>query len=68
MKVTAKKYAFLANTENKKRFIAMLQRHLSKSGSHTLQSEGDADVLIVKTGFDSAGTHTTVLVRVNAYL
>ena len=31
MKVTAKKNAFLANTEKKKRFIAMLQRHLSES-------------------------------------
>ena len=27
MKVTAKNNAFLANTEKKKRFIAMLQRH-----------------------------------------
>ena len=46
----------------------MLQRHLSESSCRTLQVEGDADVLIVKTGFDSAGTHTTVLVGVNAYL
>ena len=62
MKVTAKKDAFLANTENKKRFIAMLQRHLSESGCSTLQAEGDADVLIVKTAIDSAVTHPTVLV------
>ena len=51
----AKKDAFLANTDNKKRFIAMLQRHLSESGFSTLQSEGDADVLIVKTAIDSPG-------------
>lgn len=31
MKVTAKKDAFLANTEKKKLFIAMLQGHLSES-------------------------------------
>ena len=31
MKVTAKTDAFLANTEKKKRFIAMLRRHLSES-------------------------------------
>ena len=62
MKVTAKTDAFLANTENKKRFIAMLQRHLSKSGCHTLQAESDADALIVKTAFDSAVKHPTVLV------
>ena len=62
MKVTAKKDALLANTENKKQFIAMLQRHLSKSGCRTLQAEGDADVLIVKTAIDSAVTHPTVLV------
>ena len=63
MKVTAKKDVFLANTENKKRFIAMLQRHLSESGCHTLQAEGDVDVLIVKTAVDAAVTHPTVLVE-----
>ena len=62
MKVTAKRDAFLANTEKKKRFIAMLQRYLSESGCRTLQAEGDADVLIVKTAVDSAVTHPTVLV------
>ena len=62
MKVTAKRDAFLANTEKKKRFIAMLQRHLSESGCRTLQAEGDADVLIVKTAVDSAVTHPIVLV------
>ena len=39
-KVTAKKDAFLANRKNKKRFIAMLQRHLSKSGCRTFASWG----------------------------
>ena len=62
MKVTAKKDAFLSNTEDKKRFIVMLQRHLLESGGRTLQAEGDADVLIVKTALDSAVTHPTVLV------
>ena len=61
MKLEAKKDSFLANTENKKRFIAMLQRHLPKSCCHTLQAEGDADVLIVKTAFNSAVTNPTVL-------
>ena len=63
MKVTAKKDAFLANRENKKRFIVMLQRHLLESGGRTLQAEGDEDVLIVKTALYSAVTHPTVLVE-----
>ena len=62
MNKTARKDTFLANTESKKRFIAMLQRHLSESGCRTLQAEGEADVLIVKTAVDSAVTHPTVLV------
>ena len=62
MKVTAKKDALLANTENKKRFTAMLRRHLSESGCRTLHTEGDADVLIVKAVVDSAVTHPTVFV------
>lgn len=61
-KVTAKKDALLANTENKKRFTAMLRRHLSESGCRTLHTEGDADVLIVKAVVDSAVTHPTVFV------
>ena len=60
--MTANKDAFLANTENKKRFIVMLQRHLLEIGWRTLQAEGDADVLIVKTAVDSAVTHPTALV------
>ena len=68
MKVTAKKDAFLANTDNKQRFITMLQRHLSEIGCHTLQAEGDADVLIVKTAVDSAVTHPTGLVGDNTDL
>ena len=68
MKVTAKKDAFLANTDNKQRFITMLQRHLSEIGCHTLQAEGDADVLIVKIAVDSAVTHPTGLVGDNTDL
>ena len=40
----------------------MLRRHLSKRGCHTWQAEGDADVVTVKTTFDFAVTHPTVLV------
>ena len=46
----------------------MLQRHLSESSCRTLQVEGDADVLIVKTAVDSAMTHPTVLVGSDTYL
>lgn len=62
MKLTMKKDAFLSNTDNKKRFLAMLQRYLSEAGYTTLQSEADADVLIVKTAVDSASEGPTVLV------
>ena len=46
----------------------MLQRHLSESSCRTLQVEGDADVLIVKTAVDSAMTHPTVLAGSDTYL
>ena len=62
MKVTLKKDAFLSNTENKKRFITMLRRFLQEVGCHTIQAEGDADVLIVKTAVESATERPTVLV------
>ncbi|KAK3728718.1 hypothetical protein QZH41_009783 [Actinostola sp. cb2023] len=62
MKVTLKKDAFLSNTENKKRFITMQRRFLQEVGCHTIQAEGDADVLIVKTAVESATERPTVLV------
>ena len=51
MKVTMKRDAFLANTQNKKRFITLLWGHLEDSGCRTLQADGDADVLIVRHQF-----------------
>lgn len=48
MKVIIKR-CFLTNTQNKKWFITSLPHFLEDSGCHTLQANGEADVLIVKT-------------------
>ena len=59
MKVTMKRDAFLANTQNKKRFITLLRGHLEDSGCRTLQADEDADVLIVKTSISTAAESPT---------
>ena len=61
MKVTTKRDAFLANTQNKL-FITLLRGHLEDSGCRTLQADGDADVLIIKTSISTAAESPTVLV------
>lgn len=62
MKVLMKRELFLANLENKKLFITTLRGFLEKDGIHTIQADGDADVLIVETAVESAAIETTVLV------
>ena len=62
MKVTMKRDSFLANTQNKKWFITLLWGYLEDSGCRTLQADGDADVLIVKTSISTAAESPTVLV------
>ena len=53
MLVTLKKRDFLANEENKHRFIKLLGTKLMDSGCSVLQSRGDADLLIVKTAVEA---------------
>lgn len=60
IKVTIRRDVFLANTQNRKRFVTLLRRYLEDSGCQTLQADGDADVLIVKTS--TAAERPTVLV------
>ena len=62
MKVTLKKKSFLANPKNKQRFISMPSRFLQQDICPTYHTEGDVDVLIVKTAVESVRERNTVLV------
>ena len=62
MYVTTKKEQFLANKENKQRFIFMLSEELQKKNCQTHHASGDADLLIVLKAIQSATTTNTVLV------
>lgn len=46
--------AFLANASNKDNFIQLLSSHLEHEGCKTIQSDGDADVDIVKEALNLA--------------
>jgi len=54
--VVFEQHAFLANDRNKDRFIQLLMLHLDHHGCRTLQSDGDADVDIVKEALSLAST------------
>ena len=56
-----KKDEFLANKENKQKFIHLLGNKLQQSGCSTIHAEGDADLLIVQTAIQSSRSITTVL-------
>lgn len=62
MPVTTRKEHFLANKENKQRFIFMLSEELQKKNCETHHAAGDADLLIVLKAIESAATTDTVLV------
>lgn len=62
MPLQMKKDEFLANKENKQRFIHLLGEHLERAGLQILHAKGDADVLIVKTALDVASKRETILV------
>ena len=47
-----KKNSFLHNTRNKIQLIKLISRKLHSNGIIFIQAEGDADVLIVKTGIE----------------
>ena len=48
MILTTNRETFLRNNVNKDQFIKLLCQKLQQSGTNTLQSKGDADVLIIK--------------------
>ena len=54
MKVTTKRESFLRNKNNKIQLIEFLCQKLNQNLIATSQSEGDADILIVKTAIDNA--------------
>ena len=54
MKLTTSKEEFLSNVNNKARFLLELGIFLQQKGFTVLHSQGDADVMIVKTSIDSA--------------
>lgn len=58
----SKKDSFLANEQNKQRFIELLSSRLEQNSIDTVHAENDADTLIVQTAIDSAQTMKTVLV------
>ena len=62
MTLDMNKEDFLANPQNKQRFIVNLREKFTESGIRTLQAEGDADLLIVQTAVESAEKDQTVLV------
>ena len=61
--VTFNRDPFLKNDKNKVAFIQLLSEHLQNSGYRVLESDGDADVLIVQTAikFASEGQEVSVI-------
>lgn len=57
-----KKEEFLANKENKQKFIHLLGNNLQHSGCSTIHAEGDSDLLIVHAAIQSSRSITIVLV------
>ena len=72
MKIPMKKDIFLANKKNKQAFVIQLASFLQKQGFETLNADGDADVLIVKTAVESAnilvGDDTDLLIFLAHYV
>jgi hypothetical protein len=62
MTLTLTKAQFLANPENKQRFIDYLSVKLEANGCSCIHAEGDADLLIVEKAVEYAATCTTVVV------
>ena len=61
MKLTMKKEKFLANSENKQRFINMLSGYL-ETKCKVYHAPADADVLIVQKTLESAAIMDTALI------
>ena len=54
MTLDMKKDLFLANPQNKQRFIVSLREKFAEHKIRTLQAEGDADIFIVQTAVECA--------------
>lgn len=62
MIVTMQKEQFLANRQNKQKFLSMLSEELQKANCETHHASGDADLLIVQKAVQCATTNNTVLI------
>ena len=60
--ITMRKDQFLANKENKQRFINMFSTMLVQKNCKMYHASGDADLLIVQKAVESASTVDTVLI------
>ena len=60
--VTMKKEQFLANRQNKQRFMFMLSEELKQNNCEVHHASGNADLLIVMKAVQSANSSNTVLV------
>ncbi|KAL8582661.1 hypothetical protein ACOMHN_035426 [Nucella lapillus] len=59
---------FLANENNKGRFISLLSSHLLNNGFDTIHASADADCRIVHTTLETAKQHNVVLIGEDTYL
>ncbi|XP_013394769.1 uncharacterized protein LOC106162148 [Lingula anatina] len=62
MKLQSRKEEFLANKENKQRFIKFLGDKLERAGVEVIQAAGDADLSIAKAAVASSDKCDTILV------
>ena len=61
IRLQIKKEEFLANRENKQRFINILSKELEKAGCCCFHANEDADLMIVKTALNSSNKIDTIL-------
>ena len=59
--VTTTSERFLRNSNNKQKFIKLLSTELESNGYKTLQSLGDADVLIVQTAMEYCSYQSVIV-------
>ena len=62
MVFNGQKDEFLANENNKQRFISLLSDHMKTEGMVAFHAPADADTLIVQTAVDSAECHDTCII------
>lgn len=62
MTVPTNQQQFLANTNNKSRFISMLCEKLRAADIFVKEADNDADVLIIETAIEQSNTNTTIVV------